>query len=281
MNDELEKNTRWFKNNSLCLNVNKTNFMFFAAKIDKKVVDEEPTISTENQDIQRVYKTKFLGVGIDSKLNWRYHIDYIANKISKNIGIIVRMKNTLNAKTTKDLYYSFIYPYLNYCCCVLGSCMYFLFVKVAYNSGCIARFLWGKQKYYPSHGLFKELDMLSIYDINKCSLDMFCYKFNFGLLPGVFDNFFTKLSNVHRHHTRSQCKFDVRASRTLYVDKSGKYRGTLLWNQFRDNLKNSSNHNIFKKQLVSFYVVHECQLYAVIVRICTPECIYVYFYHIL
>ena len=82
----------------------------------------------------------------------------------------------------------------------------------------IARLILGKQKYYPSHGFFKELDMLSIYDINKCSLSMFCYKFNFGLLPGVFDNFFTKVSNVHRHHTKSQWNFHVRASRTIYVD---------------------------------------------------------------
>ena len=35
MNDELEKNTWWFKSNSLCLNVNKTNFMVFAAKNKK------------------------------------------------------------------------------------------------------------------------------------------------------------------------------------------------------------------------------------------------------
>ena len=35
MNDELEKITWWFKNNSLCLNVNKTNFMVFAAKNKK------------------------------------------------------------------------------------------------------------------------------------------------------------------------------------------------------------------------------------------------------
>ena len=61
--------------------------------------------------------------------------------------------------------------------------------------------------------------MLSIYDINICSLGMFCYKFNFGLLPDVFDNFFTKVSNVHRHHTKSQCDFHVRASRTIYVDQ--------------------------------------------------------------
>ena len=35
MNDELEKNTWRFKNNSSCLNVYKTNFMAFAAKNKK------------------------------------------------------------------------------------------------------------------------------------------------------------------------------------------------------------------------------------------------------
>ena len=54
--------------------------MVFAAKT-KKVVGEEPKISIENRDIERVCKTKFLGVVIHSTLNWRYHIDYIANRI--------------------------------------------------------------------------------------------------------------------------------------------------------------------------------------------------------
>ena len=61
------------KRNSLCLNVNKNQFY-------DKVVGEEPKISIENRDIERVYKTKFQGVVIDSKLNWCYHIDYITNR---------------------------------------------------------------------------------------------------------------------------------------------------------------------------------------------------------
>ena len=53
---------------------------FLQPKI-KKIVDEEPKISIENRDIERVYKTTFLCVVIDSKLKWRYRIDYIANRI--------------------------------------------------------------------------------------------------------------------------------------------------------------------------------------------------------
>ena len=120
---------------------------------------EESKISIENRDIERVYKTKFLGVVIDSKLNWRCHIDYIANRISKNIGIIVKVKTILNLKTAK--YYSCIYPYLNYCCVWGLACITYL-SKLHIIQKRIARLILGKQKYYPSHGLFKKLDMLSI-----------------------------------------------------------------------------------------------------------------------
>ena len=188
-----------------------------------------------NRDIEHVYKTKFLGVVIDSKLNWRFHIDYIANRIWKNIGIIVKVKNILNLKTTKDLYYSFIYPYpyLNYCCCVWGlACITYL-SKLHIIQKRIARLILGKQKYYPSHGLFKELDMLSIYDINKCSLGMFCYKnsildYYLMFLITSLLKYLTFIDIIQ--DTRSQCNFHVRASHTIYVDKSVKYRGMLLWN---------------------------------------------------
>ena len=46
------KITWWFKSTSLCLDFKQTNFMFFAAK--KKVVGEEPKVSIENRNIERV-----------------------------------------------------------------------------------------------------------------------------------------------------------------------------------------------------------------------------------
>ena len=39
---------------------------------------------------------KFLGVIIDSKLNWIPHITYVKNKISEGIGIIFKARDYLN-----------------------------------------------------------------------------------------------------------------------------------------------------------------------------------------
>ena len=35
--------------------------------------------------LSRVFVTKFLGVHMDSKLDWKYHVDIVRNKVAKNV----------------------------------------------------------------------------------------------------------------------------------------------------------------------------------------------------
>ena len=107
---------------------------FLQLKI-KKVVGEEPKISIENRDIERVYKTKFLGVVIDSKLNWRYHIDYIyiANRISKKYWHYCKGEKHFEFENDKG-FILFVHISIFELLLCVGSSMYYLFVRVAYNS---------------------------------------------------------------------------------------------------------------------------------------------------
>ena len=50
-------------------------------------------INLNGNKIDRVENTKFLGVFIDEKLNWKNHISYIASKISRNLGILNKVKH--------------------------------------------------------------------------------------------------------------------------------------------------------------------------------------------
>ena len=65
--------------------------------------------------IDMVDKTKFLGVVIDPYLTFNAHISYIKGKVARGVGILNKCKRLLNASTLKTLYYSFLYPYFNYC----------------------------------------------------------------------------------------------------------------------------------------------------------------------
>ena len=65
--------------------------------------------------------TYFLGVVIDSKLNWSEHVKYIKNKMLKETGIIYKMRKYFKKSTLSNMYYSFIFPYLSYCIEVWGN----------------------------------------------------------------------------------------------------------------------------------------------------------------
>ena len=54
---------------------------------------------------------KFLGVLIDKNLTWRPHIDHIASKISKIVGIIARLRHHVPLNTLLQIYRSLIFPY--------------------------------------------------------------------------------------------------------------------------------------------------------------------------
>src|SRR5688572_30251381 len=117
MNAELKLVGEWFKVNKLSLNLAKTNFiLFFCSKRKIELnLDCNMTITIANQSITRVSSSKFLGVHIDEQLTWKEHITDISKKISKNIGIISRVRHLLPRYILVNLYYSLIYPYMSYC----------------------------------------------------------------------------------------------------------------------------------------------------------------------
>lgn len=103
MNQELKNNLSWLSCNKLSLNVEKTHYMVFKAK--RKKLDETFEITINDQQIDKVNYTKFLGLYIDDELYWRKHIDQISTKISKMTGIMAKARHDcfIYPNTTNDL----------------------------------------------------------------------------------------------------------------------------------------------------------------------------------
>ena len=54
---------------------------------------EELNVMRFNTALERVKFTKFLGVLIDECLTWKNHIDCISKTISRNIGVMNKLKH--------------------------------------------------------------------------------------------------------------------------------------------------------------------------------------------
>jgi len=65
-------------------------------------------------DLERKDHVKYLGVIIDQHLSWKHHINYIALKISRNIGIISRLRHFVPLKTPLSIYNSLVSPHISY-----------------------------------------------------------------------------------------------------------------------------------------------------------------------
>ena len=117
----------WLKMNKLALNVLKTEFMIIGTSQRLNILDQTPEttpyiISVDGCQIRRVKSVKYLGLIVDDTLTWDEHVDYISTKISKNIGIIKRVRTFLPQHSLLTLYRTLIEPYMRYCNTVWGQC---------------------------------------------------------------------------------------------------------------------------------------------------------------
>ena len=82
--------------------------MFMVFKPNKKRRSYNLQFLINEEQIDQVKETVFLGVIIDENLNWKSEISHVANKVSKSIGMIHKSSFCLSSNSLRVLYYSFV-----------------------------------------------------------------------------------------------------------------------------------------------------------------------------
>ena len=182
VNAELAKVLNWFRANKLSLNVKKTNFILFGSKKIPDTVDKF-SVSIDGLLLEQVEYTKFLGIYIDAKLNWKKHIEYIAMKISRGLGALGRVRNILPQNALLMLYNSMIYPYLIYCNIVWGTASTSTLQRLVVLQNRAVRLITRSKFRSSCNPLFVRLKILKLLDINKFQTALFMFKIKHHLLP--------------------------------------------------------------------------------------------------
>ena len=67
-----------------------------------------------NDAIQSVNEFNFLGLYINSKLNWDTHTNFIDKRISRAVGVIKKMQLVFPKSVLITIYNALILPHINY-----------------------------------------------------------------------------------------------------------------------------------------------------------------------
>ena len=103
----------------------KSNFIIFHP-YQKQLAYQRKICMFDNEqykyvDLESKVYVEYFGLLIDKNLSWKNHIDAIATKISKSVGLIAKLCHYIPRKIVLNFCKSLIHPYLTYGLPALGQ----------------------------------------------------------------------------------------------------------------------------------------------------------------
>ena len=238
----------------LTLNIEKTNYVIFCPR--QKTIPFHPNIkiinnnSNTSQLLEMKNDIRYLGILFDSNLSWKFHIDYICQKVSKTIGIIAKLRHFVPRHVLLTLYRSLILPYVTYGICAWGHTAETHLHKLLVLQKRALRLMFFADPRTHAVPLFLETKQLPISFLLFEQMSLLMYDVHNNLAPANIKNMFTKLSSVHSYRTRSVTNenYYVEQIRTENMKRAFSISGAMIWNSIPLSIKTLTK-NQFKSEL--------------------------------
>ena len=204
-------------------------------------------IYIHDTQLERVNCTKFLGVTVDSELNWKQHITSVENKLSSIIGILYRIRFKITKKAALLIYDALIYSHLSYCNLLWAS---------TYKSSLDKLFILQKRalknclnlpKRTETNIVFELADKLSVYQINKLQTASFIFCSVNKITPKLFHSYFNCVAELHTYSTRRNNNLQIIFAKKVVRRNCIKVKGPKLWNDIPLTIRESHSLYLFKR----------------------------------
>ena len=110
----------WIDQNKLIIYVEKSRCITIGSR--NKTLKSIFDLTIKGPKLKQVTEVNLLGVNIDQNLTWNNHCAAISKKISKQLGLIKRLRAFLPLHIVYNLYFPLIQSHIDYCITVWGNC---------------------------------------------------------------------------------------------------------------------------------------------------------------
>jgi hypothetical protein len=236
--------SKWFQNNQLVLNLNKTHMVKFTSP--KTLV--YPLHTAHNNEAHNVGENvKFLGTHLDCHLTWKQHSDNLVNKLNTICFMLRKLLPVVNEQVLRMVYFAHFHSQLGY-----GTrwfkydrdklrLVYTQIVPVIFEPPCII--FWGSSSSMRSVFVvqkrairimlrlgprsscregFKKLGILTVPCLHIYALMLFVVK-----NPNIYQT----NNSVHNLKTRQQDKLHESSVRLSSIQKGAHYSSDTIFNQ--------------------------------------------------
>ena len=176
--------------------------------------------------------------------------------MSKNIGIISRLKHLLPNHILRILYCALILPYFSYCNLVRANSCKYKIQKLTLLQKKIIRIISGMHYRFHTGPVFKQIIFLRFSDINLHQQDIFMYKSMNNIFPSQLSDFinFQCNSETHTYNTRSAANIHLPKHRTRRFQFDIRYSGPKFWNTLPSILQKSLSLQTFSRKAKMYLI---------------------------
>jgi len=249
-NDDLANVSEWMLANRLTLNLHKTQILLLPFKM-KYPVSLDFKLMLDNSNINMLHLVKYLGISLESSLNFSPHIQVIEKLVSSGIGVLFKLKPCAPTQVLLSVYHALIHPHLVYGILVWAntntSRNYLHKLQVLQNKCLRILDEWKvKQKLAL---LFLKYNIISINQLIKFEIAKLIFSYRNSNLPQTFDLYFKYINEISPYSTRKlEKKFYLPIYKTTQAQKSIKFIGVKIWNE----IPNQTRALTFKKFNVEY-----------------------------
>ena len=249
INYDLKHLVHWLNANKISLNIGKTELVLF--KPSKKKLDNDLKIKLNGKRLYPTSSVKYLGINIDSNLNWKEHMNAIVIKLNRANSILSKLRHFVQSSTLKSIYHAIFDSHFNYASIVWAQGVNFQNRLFLLQKKAI-RIMSFSDRIAHTDPLFYNSKIIKLPDkilIENC---YFISKYFFNLLPPLFHDWFDFSSTFHSHNLRSSDlgilkipKFHTKHHGRL----SFKINAIYTWNKLQTQLKDYQLYKIIPNKL--------------------------------
>jgi len=176
---------------------------------------------------------KYLGLYFDDQLTWRYHVDYVYNRLLQLIGIFYKLRSKLQYIWLRNIYYAFVHPYLLYGIEIYANTYITYLDKLVKINNKLLRILQNQPLAIPVSQLYTSFNLLSTDKLHMLHILLLLFKclYHSDLVPSIYLNYFVLNNEIHNYNTRLSQGLHICGPRTSFGQKCIQFKGSSLWNR--------------------------------------------------
>jgi Reverse transcriptase (RNA-dependent DNA polymerase) len=256
----------WLKRNKLKLNVTKSKCMLLTssptakAKVMNDQNNMKAPIIMEKCHLEFVDEFKYLGVIIDQHLGMSKNVEYVAKKMSKKVGFLIRVGRYLSLSTRMLIYKSIVLPHIDYCSTLFWGITSSNMDKLQKLHIKGLKAVLRCDRYTPTKEVLEITNMLTVEQRVTLNTLVFLHKYHNNMLPTYLNKnpICSITKNLNVYSTRSANDICVTRKNKTRSLQSIFYSGSRKYNMLDDNVKIETNIVKFKEIATVFVKNHEC-----------------------